>query len=316
MDRSLKMHKQMIDAGKSSYSQEELMVMMDVDTVQELMKDAQELLNKGLVKILESAQSGQERKILFAPITEQEALKVSNMSNDEAMIYSYIAAAGREGIWTKTLKAKTNLHQHVVLRCLKSLESQSYIKSVKSVKHPQRKIYMLYHLTPSIEVTGGPWFTNSELDTDFIDSLLIIVWKFVASKTFPHCFKQKGVIPGGRKQFSYSAETVKGTGSQLPTLQDISHFIANSGITTVELTLSDINSLCDVLRYDEKIELVNGHLYRATWQSVIEAGAGTVEGVDVSAPQDGEPFNINDNYRTVDDVEQPDRYYFDSWSKC
>ena len=36
------------------------------------------------------------------------------------MIYSYIEASGREkGFGLKPLKAKTNLHQHIVQKCLK-----------------------------------------------------------------------------------------------------------------------------------------------------------------------------------------------------
>ncbi|KAF6010590.1 hypothetical protein HII12_002831 [Brettanomyces bruxellensis] len=325
------MHEKMIEGKQASYSQQELMKIMKFKSSQELMKLAQELLNHGLLKIMETVKKdSKEKGIVFAPISEQEAQKVSGMSNDEAMVYSYIEAAGREGIWTKTLKVKTNLHQHVVLRCLKSLESQSYIKAVKSVKHPQRKIYMLYHLTPSIEVTGGPWFTDSELDTDFIDSLLIIVWKFVASKTFPMCFKGKGTIVGGHKQLSYPASMLSGMGGQLPTLARIGQFIASSGVTTVELTLDNVKSLCDVLVYDEKLEVVNAHCYKATWQSVLEAGGGKIEGVDIYQPQNDEIFNIDDSYRTmdtanvsVDDVTGKDdhknnsssqtHFYLDSW---
>lgn len=297
-----KMHHTMVTNGKSAYTQDELLQLLKYENANELMENAQILLNKGLLKILESDSSSsgdsKEKTILFAPITEQEAKKVSNMTSDESMVYSHVEAAGREGIWTKTIKAKTNLHQHIVLRCLKSLESQSYIKSVKSVKHPTRKIYMLYHLTPSIDVTGGPWFTDSELDTDFIDSLLIVIWKFIAQKTFPKCFKKKGLIPNGLKQYSYSSQLLSNMGSLLPTLNDVSEFITNSGITTIELTLSDVKSLCDVLEFDEKIENVGG-CYKATWQSVLEAGGGKIEGEDMYAPLDDEIFNINDNYRVM-----------------
>lgn len=319
------MHHVMVTGGKFSYTQNELLELLKSDNPAELMQNAQALLNKGLLKILESEAEGEsnEKQILFAPITEQEAKKVSNMSADEAIVYSHVEAAGREGIWTKTIKAKTNLHQHIVLRCLKSLESQSYIKSVKSVKHPTRKIYMLYHLTPSIDVTGGPWFTDSELDTDFIDSLLIVIWKFVAQKAYPKCFKKKGYIPNGLKQYSYPAQVITGMGSVLPSLSDINDFIVSSGITTIELTLSDVKSLCDVLEYDEKIESIDGS-YKATWQSVLEAGGGKVDGEDLYAPADGEIFNINDNYRVLDtmitddngnDKEQDTktRIYLDSW---
>jgi hypothetical protein len=40
----------------------------------------------------------------------------------------------RQGIWTKHLKAKTELHQTVIDRCLKSLVQKQLIKSVKGVK--------------------------------------------------------------------------------------------------------------------------------------------------------------------------------------
>lgn len=318
-----KMHHTMVSAGKTAYTQSELLDLLKYEDVNELMQNAQILLNKGLLKILESDGEGdsKEKQILFAPITEQEAKKVSNMTADEAIVYSHVEAAGREGIWTKTIKAKTNLHQHIVLRCLKSLESQSYIKSVKSVKHPTRKIYMLYHLTPSIDVTGGPWFTDSELDTDFIDSLLIVIWKFIAQKTFPKCFKKKGLIPNGLKQYSYPAQIVSGMGSLLPTLKEVNEFIVNSGITTVELSLSDVKSLCDVLEYDEKIENIGGS-YKATWQSVLEAGGGKIEGEDIYAPIDDEIFSLSDNYRVLDTMlndgsedknKSNSHVYLDSW---
>lgn len=317
-----KLHHTMISSEKTTYSQNELLNLMKYENVNVLMENAQVLLNKGLLKILESDIEGQngEKEILFAAISEKEAKKVSNMTADEAIVYSHVEAAGREGIWTKTIKAKSNLHQHIVMRCLKSLESQSYIKSVKSVKHPTRKIYMLYHLTPSIDVTGGPWFTDSELDTDFIDSLLIVVWKFIAQKTFPKCFKKKGLIPNGLKQYSYPANILTGMGSLLPTLNDVGEFIVSSGITTIELTLSDVKSLCDVLVFDEKIENISGS-YKATWQSVLEAGGGKIEGEEIYGALDNEVFNINDNYRVLDTLveidskndKSTDRLYLDSW---
>jgi DNA-directed RNA polymerase III subunit RPC6 len=73
------------------------------------------------------------------------------MGGEENMVLSQIQAAGNEGdsinhvnhlyifiypagIWTKHLKAKTELHQTIITRCLKSLESKQLIKAVKSVK--------------------------------------------------------------------------------------------------------------------------------------------------------------------------------------
>lgn len=38
------------------------------------------------------------------------------------------------GIWTKHLKGKTELHQTIIDRCLKSLMQKQLIKSIKAVK--------------------------------------------------------------------------------------------------------------------------------------------------------------------------------------
>lgn len=317
-----KLHEMMLVRGKGAYTQGELVEMGGFTDTAHFMQHAQIILNKGLLKLMEQADGGEdgEKQVLFSPVSEQEAAKINNMNSDEAIVYSHIEASGREGIWTKTIKAKSNLHQHIVLRCLKSLESQSYIKSVKSVKYPTRKIYMLYHLTPSIDVTGGPWFTDSELDTDFIDSLLIVIWKFVAQKTYPQCFRNRGFLPNGLKQYSYPAEQISGMGSVLPNLNDINAFIVKSGITTVDLSLVDVKSLCTVLEYDDKFEEIPGGRYRATWQSVLEAGGGKVAGEDVYAPQDNVPFSILDSYRVMETAqdgpeaqENPNRLYLDSW---
>lgn len=73
------------------------------------------------------------------------------MSGEESMVLSHIQASGNEGVWnachpithsydtslgvwTKHLKAKTELHQTVIDRCLKSLTQKQLIKAVKSVK--------------------------------------------------------------------------------------------------------------------------------------------------------------------------------------
>ena len=37
-------------------------------------------------------------------------------------------------MWTRTLKARTNLHQNLMAKALKNLEQRKLIKQVKSVK--------------------------------------------------------------------------------------------------------------------------------------------------------------------------------------
>lgn len=117
------------------------------------------------------------------------------------------------------------------------------------------KCAQLYELTPSIEVSGGPWFTDSELDDEFINELLTAMMKFITSKSLPRSQKSEvGVV-----QMSYPPGY---TG--YPTLNQIYLWVKNSNLTEVDLAEADIKSLLDVLVYDGKIErVVGGTAYKA-----------------------------------------------------
>ena len=41
---------------------------------------------------------------------------------------------------------------------------------------------MLYELQPSVELTGGAWYTDQELDVEFIDTLSNQLYRFIVSK--------------------------------------------------------------------------------------------------------------------------------------
>ncbi|KAI5816618.1 RNA polymerase Rpc34 [Pyronema omphalodes] len=193
---------------------------------------------------------------VFRVVSKEMIEKVKNMNADEEMLYSYIQDAAREGIWTKTLKAKSNMHNTTMSKCLKTLENKRYIKAIQSVKYPTRKIYMLYELTPSIEVSGGPWFTDRELDHEFINELSTAMLKFIASKSIPRARAKDSTAP--------VATTYPPNFTGYPTLNQIYLWVKNSNLTEVDLAEADIKALLDVLVYDGKIErVVGGTAYRA-----------------------------------------------------
>lgn len=258
------LHEAMLLQQSHLFTQSELEALLDDEHKPNLIKFVQELVNNQLVKLAQA-----DSVLYYQAISHDEANKIKNMTADEAMVYSYIEAAGREGIWTKTIRAKSNLHQHVVTRCLKNLEGQNYIKAVKSVKHPTRKIYMLYALQPSIELTGGPWFTEGELDSDFINTMLALVWGFIADSSYPQAFQTpmaQSCYPPDHKDF--------------PVLEDVHSWILSKRVSTVDLGLADIRALCDVLVYDDKLELTKDGRYRATWASIKAKHGVTSRGLE------------------------------------
>lgn len=41
---------------------------------------------------------------------------------------------------------------------------------------------MMSHLEPSVEITGGPWYSENELDTEFIKMLATACLRFIQDK--------------------------------------------------------------------------------------------------------------------------------------
>ena len=70
----------------------------------------------------------------------------------------------------------------MVTLAIKQLERQGHIKSVKSVKTPTKKLYMLTEFEPSVELTGGAWYTDDVLDVEFIDQLSHQLLKYITAK--------------------------------------------------------------------------------------------------------------------------------------
>lgn len=159
-----------------------------------------------------------------------------------------IKGSDNRGIWTKDLKTRTNLHQTVLNKVLKSLETtKKLIKSVRNVKNPTRKVYMLIGLSPSTEITGGPWFSETELDVEFINELCRVILRFIVSKSFSSDADK--LIPVSHNQY--------------PNLSQVHEFIISSGITSTELGFEDVRMLLNRLIYDGEIEKIVGIQNRA-----------------------------------------------------
>lgn len=108
---------------------------------------------------------------------------MQRLAPDERTLYHHIDNAQTEGVWSKALRAKTNLAQPTVTKYLKSLESKDLIQAVMSVKTPNRKMYLLKHLKPSEDVAGGPWQNEGDFDSALIDIATQVIAKKVEEET-------------------------------------------------------------------------------------------------------------------------------------
>ncbi|KAI2089619.1 34-kDa subunit of RNA polymerase III (C) [Ophidiomyces ophidiicola] len=230
-----------------------------------LMKCAQSLVDQSLFRLLQ----GKDDRLAWKVIEQSDAEKLQNLNSEERLVYNVIHSTGRQGVWTKTIKARTNLHQTIMNRCLKSLETKSYIKSVRNVKYPQRKIYMLASLQPSEEVTGGAWFTDGVLDADFIHSLGVWIERWVSARSWYDTEKadrqkkkRKLDSESSKPEFQYLPYLP--TYGAYPTVTDITKAINASGLTPVTLGEGSIAQLLQMLCYDGRlVSLRDGAAYKS-----------------------------------------------------
>lgn len=200
------------------------------------------------------------------------------------MVYASIESSGTAGIWTKTIKAKSGVHAKVLDRVYKSLEQRGLIKPMKSVKHPQRKMYIRAGLTPSEEATGGTWFNDGKLDVGMIEAVTDAIeaycsfqsWRTVQEESEEDLVSNlkrkqpddgfdtdgKGKMkktengrmvetPKARKPLQF--ETHPPSYEGYPTLHHISNELMEKQITQLAIPNNAILQVLDVMVYDDKL---------------------------------------------------------------
>mmetsp|Transcript_41328 Transcript_41328/g.67012 ORF Transcript_41328/g.67012 Transcript_41328/m.67012 type:complete len:290 (-) Transcript_41328:628-1497(-) len=156
-------------------------------------------------------------------IGESDQIKFQGLGVEEMLIYQLIQGAGNMGIWTKDLRYRSNLQHTQVTKVLKTLETRKLIKAVKPVASANKKVYMLFNLDPSRELTGGAWYNESEFDSAFIQVLSDQVFQFIKAKGYA-------------------------------SVDQIAEFIRTSGISKVELSADEVLSVVGTLIFDGKLE--------------------------------------------------------------
>ena len=231
---------------------------------------------------------------LLATLTDV-LCRLQNLSPDESLVYNVIHSTGNSGIWVRSIQMRTGLHKSILDRCLKSLESKSYIKSVHNVKFPSRKMYMLAGLSPSEDVTGGAWFTDGVLDENFINSVAGYIEFTVSRQSWYEDvppvnnsgggnnkrmkMSGGGIGKGKGKAGKKTATTTTTTSAApekkkflpfpagyrgYPTVSMITASVNKSGITPVRLGEESILQLLEMLCFDNKlVALGNGHFYKS-----------------------------------------------------
>nr|DAD21852.1 TPA_asm: hypothetical protein HUJ06_023315 [Nelumbo nucifera] len=144
------------------------------------------------------------------------------LSDAERVLYNLIRSKEDMGIWTRDMKRETNLQDNVVTKSLKSLLAKNLIKEVVNIQNKGKKHYMAVEFEPSKELTGGAWYVDGNLDTEFI--------KILKDQCLKHIYKLK-----------------------VATIEMISESIRRSGLCKVECTTQQISEIVRALVLDNDV---------------------------------------------------------------
>ena len=159
---------------------------------------------------------------------------------------------------------------------------------MKSVTHPQRKMWILAGLTPSEDATGGSWFSEGVLDQGLISTISEVIEVYVSSQSWQENLSEEEEEDSSnqkRKQSSTDFEedgndrvkfakvvdernkvkSVKQHGPakyytpfdpghrSYPTVTDITRYLTDINITASPLPSNAIGQLLQVMVYDDRL---------------------------------------------------------------
>jgi DNA-directed RNA polymerase III subunit RPC6 len=191
-------------------------------------------------------------------------------------------------MWTKQIQVRSGIHQNTIDKIYKALEGRNLIKPMKSVSHPQRKMWILAGLVPSEDATGGSWFSEGVLDQGLIVGISDVIEAYVSSKSWQEDlleeegdsgsgqkrkrpsgdleedgnnrvkFTKLGDVPNKSKSLRHHSSAkhyvpLKPGSSSYPTLHDITRYIIDSKVTASPLPSNAIAQLLQVMVYDDRL---------------------------------------------------------------
>ncbi|XP_068683022.1 DNA-directed RNA polymerase III subunit RPC6-like [Montipora capricornis] len=194
------------------------------------------LLSMGRIELLKSG-----TQLLYRYKDAQAAVKTKGFDLQEKLVYQIIEEAGNKGIWIRDIRFKSNIQMTQVNKILKNLESKKLIKAVKSVAASRKKVYMLFNLEPDVSVTGGAWYSDQDFESEFVEVLNQQCYKYLEQKAA--LAERMNVDPLAKRNASYSS------------CQDVCKYISELGISKVQLSEGDIETILNTLVFDGKAEI-------------------------------------------------------------
>lgn len=140
---------------------------IDTSTLFSLLR---QIISNGKVRVVYGNDKEPQRYKAVPPKLQEQFI---SLDDDYHRIYDLVDKAGNKGIWRRDLK-KTggSMSEKQLSTVLNELESRFLIKSITSIHEKKLKLYLLYDMNPSEEITGGVWYLEGTFNTNFVEQLI------------------------------------------------------------------------------------------------------------------------------------------------
>lgn len=175
--------------------------------------------------------------------------QLQNVTNEEQLVYSLVEESGQLGVWIRDIRERSGLNDTQLKRILKSLEGRKLVKSIKAVG-TTRKSYILYGIEADESLTGGTFYSDQQLDSEFVETLIQVCVTMLLSRRKQAEDEYKNDILGQRDAMYVESD-------------EVAKYIHDKGICKIQLGVSDIEAILDIAVLDGRLEKRLNHTYRA-----------------------------------------------------
>ncbi|EAY12663.1 RNA polymerase Rpc34 subunit family protein [Trichomonas vaginalis G3] len=128
-----------------------------------------QIISNGKVRVVYGNDKEPQRYKAVPPKLQESFI---GLDDDHHRIYDLIDKAGNKGIWRRDIRKAGGCADKTLSNVLKELETRCLIKSITSIHEKKLKLYLLYDMPPSEEITGGVWYLDGTFNTTFVEQLI------------------------------------------------------------------------------------------------------------------------------------------------
>ncbi|KAM3720396.1 putative DNA-directed RNA polymerase III subunit [Dirofilaria immitis] len=220
----------------------------------------------------------------------RKGTQIANATHEEQLIYSLIEESGKKGIWIRDIRDRTGLSQTQMRKVLKVLEQRKLVKSIKAVG-TTKKCYILYGVVADESLTGGTFYSDQQLDSQFVETLAHICVAMLQSKRKFSEDNHKN-DPAAAREFAFVRST------------EVAQFIREKGVCRVQLNITDIESILSIALLDGFVERRADGMYRALMTKMIRCAPSLCPCIHCPIEADCKPGHI---------ISPQNCEYFASW---